>query len=359
MTPVWRSLAAGVLALAMAMGIGRFAYTPILPDMRAAFGLSLGTQAALASANYLGYLAGALLAAVLGRRHSGDRLLRAGLIAIVLATALMAATTSVPVWFGLRLVAGLASAVVFVAVSATILGVLAQHDRPDLAGWLSSGVGLGIALTGLAVLIIGSRVDQRGQVWRTEWITVAVLAALLTVVSWAWFPHPSTSTTGQPDGRAGQHTGWGVLALLGAAYFLEGAGYIVSGTFLPTIVANVPGLPGRGAGVWMPVVGLAAIPSTILWARAAGRGGPLAVLVVAYALQVVGVALPVLVPQAWADASAAILFGGIFMGITALTIAFARGHAPAGRGTAVIGLLTAAFALGSGDWSADGGPHCG
>lgn len=110
-----RSLAAGVLALALAMGIGRFAYTPILPDMRAAFDLPPGTQAALASANYLGYLAGAVLAAVLSRGLTGDRLLRAGLIAIVLATALMATTTSVPVWLGLRLVAGLASAVVFVA----------------------------------------------------------------------------------------------------------------------------------------------------------------------------------------------------------------------------------------------------
>src|SRR3954451_3493259 len=345
MAPLWRSLAAGVLALALAMGIGRFAYTPILPDMQAAFDLAPGTQAALASANYLGYLAGALMASVMSRALTGGRLLRAALIAIVLATALMAATTSVPVWLGLRLVAGLASAVVFVAVSATILGVLAQHARPDLAGWLYSGVGLGIALTGVAVLIVGSRVDQRAEAWRSEWIAVAVLAALLMIVTWAWFPHSSTGTAGRHDGGARQSVGWGIFALLGAAYFLEGAGYIVTGTFLPSIVANVPGLPGGGAGVWI-LVGLAGIPSTILWARVAARAGQLAMLASAYALQAVGVALPVLVPQAWADAAAAILFGVTFMGITAFTIAFARGHAPAGRGTAVIGLLTAAFALG-------------
>jgi predicted MFS family arabinose efflux permease len=257
----------------------------------------------------------------------------------------MAATTSVPVWLGLRLVAGLASAVVFVAVSTNILGILAQHDRPDLAGWLYSGVGLGIALTGAVVLIVGRWVEQRTQAWRAEWITVAVLALLLMSITWTWFPRSSTGTRGRHVSGSAQYVGWGIFALLGGAYFLEGAGYIVSGTFLPTLVANVPGLPGSGAGVWI-LVGLAGIPSTILWARAAARVEQLAVLASAYALQAVGVALPVIVPRAWADASAAILFGGTFMGITALTIAFSRGHAPAGQGTAVIGLLTAAFALG-------------
>jgi MFS family permease len=131
--------------------------------------------------------------------------------------------------------------------------------------------------------------------------------------------------------------------LLFAAYFLEGIGYIVTGTFLVAIVDGTPGLQGIGADVWI-VVGLAVIPSAVLWAALAGRAGYARALVGAYLLQEIGIALPI-AGGAGAAFASAVLFGGTFAGITALTLTLG-GHLEVSRSARLIGMLTAAFGLG-------------
>jgi MFS family permease len=133
------------------------------------------------------------------------------------------------------------------------------------------------------------------------------------------------------------------LILLFVAYFLEGVGYIVSGTFLVAIVDGMPGLAGLGSGVWI-VVGLAVIPSSALWAASAARIGYARALVAAYALQVCGIALP-LAGGAGAAFVSALLFGGTFAGITALTLTLAGFLTPR-RSASLIGALTASFGIG-------------
>ena len=183
-----KSLASGILALVVAMGIGRFVYTPILPAMQATFGLSNGMSGALASSNYLGYLVGAILAAVPSARRQ-TILLRASLIVVVLTTCLMAFTTEFWVWMAVRFVAGVASAGVFVFASGAILGVLASMNKQKLSGWLYSGVGSGIAISGVLVLAL-NKVPPMGYVagWRADWIGVALLATVLLIPCWAWLP---------------------------------------------------------------------------------------------------------------------------------------------------------------------------
>ena len=99
----------GLLAMAAGIGIGRFVYTPILPPMVEALSLSKAEAGLIASANFVGYLAGALLAAV---RLPGSRRgwLLAGLVLNVACLAAMGATTSLVVFLLLRLAAGIASA---------------------------------------------------------------------------------------------------------------------------------------------------------------------------------------------------------------------------------------------------------
>ena len=127
------------------------------------------------------------------------------------------------------------------------------------------------------------------------------------------------------------------------AYFLEGVGYIVTGTFLVAIVDGTPGLQGIGADVWI-VVGLAVIPSAVLWAELAERTGYARALAGAYVLQAVGIALPI-AGGAGAAFASAVLFGGTFAGITALTLTLG-GHLAPGRSARLIGMLTAVFGLG-------------
>src|SRR3954468_11936434 len=92
-------------ALAVAMGVGRFAFTPLLPMMQADAGLTLSQGAWLASANYAGYLAGALSAS----RVAPAQAIRGGLVAVGLTTIAMGLLDGLAAWAALRFAAGVAS----------------------------------------------------------------------------------------------------------------------------------------------------------------------------------------------------------------------------------------------------------
>ena len=175
----WTLVLQAAAALAASMGIGRFAYTPILPLMHAQAGLSAQYGSALATANYAGYLAGALLGIVRPAVTRSVLTLRAALVLVVVTLALMGATENHAAWLALRLVAGIASALVFmIAVSALLTGL--RGPRQHLSGWAFGGVGAGIALSGVVVLAAGT--------WRTAWLASAGFALLLTVAAWPLRP---------------------------------------------------------------------------------------------------------------------------------------------------------------------------
>ena len=332
------TLAGGCLALAAAMGIGRFAYTPILPAMQRSVGFGTGTAGLLASANYAGYLVGAVLIAATPTRVPRRQVLVGCLVAIGITTALMAATTDTLAWGIIRFLSGIASAGVFVLASGLVLGELRREHRISLAGWLYAGVGIGIATSGVVVRVATARLG-----WRGDWLALAAIAIVAIYPCGRWLPRPApvvSSSAGQvhadrPPGRA--------FALLFAAYFLEAVGYIVTGTFLVAIVNRTPGREATGATVWI-VVGVAAVPAAVLWTAWASRLGLAHALALAYGAQACGILLPVAGGVA-ADYGSAILFGGTFIGISALTMTLAGQLAPR-RTAELIGLLTAAYGVG-------------
>src|SRR4029453_361811 len=133
----------GLASLAAAMGIGRFAFTPIFPLMQEKLGVTLAEGASLATANYIGYLVGACASFALAPKAGLSA--KWGLIAVALSTLAMGITSDLLTWFALRFVAGVASALVLVGASAWALAHLASHRRSDLAGWVFAGVGIGIS----------------------------------------------------------------------------------------------------------------------------------------------------------------------------------------------------------------------
>jgi predicted MFS family arabinose efflux permease len=334
----------GILALAAAMGIGRFAYTPLLPAMQEAVGFDPTQAGLLAAANYAGYLAGALLAAVAVPVSARLRVLLISATAVAATTALMAITTGLAAWGVVRFGAGLASAGVLVVATGLVLDDLRLQGRASLSGWLFSGVGLGIVVSGGVV-----RLTEETLGWRGDWLVLALLATATIYPCWQWLPRAVRARAAlamSPAPAPSLPPSHAVLMahlLLFAAYFLEGIGYIVTGTFLVAIVDDTPELRGIGADVWI-VVGLAVIPSAVLWAALAGRAGYARALAGAYVLQAVGIALPI-AGGAGAAFASAVLFGGTFAGITALTLTLAGQLAP-DRSARLIGMLTAVFGLG-------------
>lgn len=307
-------IARGAAGLAAAMGIGRFVYTPILPLMTAQAGLSPGSAGGLATANYVGYLAGALAGVAAPRLVRTTATWRIALAAIVASLAAMPLTHSVIVWLAIRVVAGFASAVLFVIAVDWMLDH-ARGRSAQLPGWGFGGVGVGIALSGALVLMLPA------SGWRAAWWTSAGLAALVAAVAWHMRgapdarSHETTSPSRQPDSRR-----WFVA--LFACYTLEGIGYIIAGTFLVAAIGqNSAGSLGNGA--WI-VVGVAAAPSAALWAWASTRWSHPTLLTAALALQAAGIALPTLTGGVAAALIGAVLFGGTFIGVSTIALAAGR-----------------------------------
>jgi MFS family permease len=326
----WVLVGQGAAAMAAAMGIGRFVYTPILPLMNAQAGLSRQEGAHLATANYAGYLAGAVLAFALPRIAKSRWAYRGGLLALIASLALMPAVDSVEAWAALRFLAGAASAVVFIVCASAMLTNLRGHAH-HWVGWAFSGVGVGIALSGVLVLILRTR-----GTWEQAWWWAAVMAAVCTALAWTMpEPHPEPDTTSE-NGRTPRR--WFVA--LFACYSLEGIGYIIAGTFLvAAIEANTPGSVGTAAWV---LVGLAAIPSAALWAWLARFTSRSTLIVAALAVQVIGIAQPPIIGGAVAALVAAVLYGATFLGVAMMALAIGKEL----RMPGAVAILTTGYAVG-------------
>jgi len=332
-TPVTR--AAGIVlpaaaAMAAGMGVGRFVYTPILPLMTAGAGLSPQWGAAIATANYAGYLAGALAGVAAPSLLRSRTVYRSSLIVVVATLALMPVMTGDARWAALRFVAGFASALVFmVAASALLTGLRARGEH--LVGHGFGGVGAGIAASGVLVLVL-----HHGT-WQDSWWSAAVLGAVLTAAAWPLRPaaadHDATARAAAPGGRR-----WFTSLLL--AYTLEGVGYIIAGTFLVAAIDQTASIT-LGSSAWV-IVGLAAVPSAALWAGLSRIWSRPTLLAIALGVQAIGIALPALVGGTTAALASAVLFGGTFLGVA--TMALATGaHLRVPRAVAI---LTTGYSIG-------------
>lgn len=335
---VVRILVGGMLGMVVVMGIGRFVFTPILPLMQRDLGLSHTTAGWLAGLNYLGYLGGAVLCSMTPQLLR-SRLLTGGALLLSLATTMfMGLTLSVFWWGSMRFAGGFASAVIFIVITAEVGEALARRGYGHWTGALYGGVGSGIAISGLMVPFL----DRIGG-WSGSWIGAGVVATIFAVVGISLgrkreLVQQVTVHTSNSKGDLRS------VRMLAAAYFFEGLGYIVTATFIVAIIAVTPGLENFAAYSWV-AVGLAAVPSTILWPYLARRIGNQRALLAAYALQAVGIMVSIQADSIVEVVFVAISFGGTFLGIVAMTLAegSVRMKGAGGRSAA---FLTASFGVG-------------
>ncbi len=334
----YRVLAAGIFSLVLSMGVARFAYTPLLPVMQREAGLGLTEGGWLAAINYAGYLSGALIASLVGDLVLKDRLYRAGMALAVITTAMMAFSADSFVWALSRYFAGLAAAAGMLFGTGLVLNWLMRNDhRPEL-GVHFSGVGLGIAFVALAVPAMSSI----GWDWRAQWIALTAASLVMLWPSLAWLPraeHSTVSKAGRSleDGRAPP----AFLAFCMAFYFCAGIGYVVTATFIVAIIDRIPGLQGSGAYVFL-VIGLTSAPASALWDLVARRVGDVNALLLASAIQTVGIVLPALFNSLFAAMAGAVLFGATVVGVVSLVLTLAGRLYPT-RPAKMMGRMTLSY----------------
>jgi len=323
--------------MASGVGIGRFIYTPILPPMAQALELSKSGAGLIASANYAGYFCGALLAANLRMPGSRRAWLLGALFLGAITTILMGTSNSMPWFLLLRFLGGLASALVLIHASALVLEQLGQIGQPRMIALHFAGVGFGIAVSAIAVALLLAT----GKDWRWLWFAGGGLSLLATGAVAMLVPDRDGPTPAGPVAAAAMN---GALRRMALAYGLFGFGYVITATFIVSIIRATPAIQKLEPVIWV-IVGLAAAPSVLLWGTVARRIGVPA----GFALAAMTEAVGVLASVAWQTATgiilAAILVGGTFMGLTALGLMRAREISP-GAPRRAMALLTGCFGVG-------------
>jgi MFS family permease len=340
--PVWRVCLVGFLALVVAMGVGRFAFTPLLPWMQAAGQVDLAQGAWLATANYIGYFVGALT--VVRLRTDPKKLICISVLLVALFTAAMSATQHLALWLLLRFAAGVLSAWVLVGVSAWCLGALALAGRGALSGVLYAGVGTGIALAGLFCLAAGSSGVAAADLWWQLGAGSALLCVpilLLMPRTMPQSPAPATSIRESALKPAPAIQGERGLVL---SYGCFGFGYILPATFLPALARATLPDPSLFGWSW-PVFGAAAAASTLLAGAWFARMDRVRLWGLCQLTMAAGTALPGLWPSPMSVLLSALLVGSTFMVVTMAGLQEAKARAGA-QATRLLGRMTAAFALG-------------
>jgi predicted MFS family arabinose efflux permease len=328
----------GLIAMAVGIGIGRFVYTPILPPMLAALGLSKTTAGLIASANFAGYLLGALGATRAALPGSRRAWLLGALLASAATTGAMGFAGSVVAFLALRFLGGVASALVLILASALVLDRLAEAGRSGLGALHFAGVGVGIAVSAAVVAVLLGL----GMGWTAMWWASGALALAGAVAVALLVPSDARApVAGRPANATVRNSR---LRRITLAYGLFGFGYVITATFLVAIVRATPAIRPLEPVIWI-VVGVAAAPSVLFWSVLGRRIG----LAPAFAAAALAEAAGVLASVVWRSVTgicvAAVLVGGTFMGLTALGLMRGR-ELTSGDPRRVMAAMTGAFGVG-------------
>jgi len=339
------------LAAAVSLGITRFAYGLLLPPMRTDLGWSYALAGAMNTSNAVGYLLGALLTPVLLRRASPASILLYGSLSASLLMAASGLFTDTAVWLAQRLLAGIASALVFVTggLLAARLGATEPQRGGLLIGIYYGGTGIGICLSALVLPCVMQLAQGSAHVWAWGWAALALLCLAATaLLRWpvarlAQLARSNGAGVAPPPAAGRMPLGRFGFAL--AAYAMFGAGYIGYMTFVVALLRE-QGQSSAGITAFYFLLGLAVLVSPRLWARLLDRfrdGRPLALL---NALLGVAALLPAL-SDAWPLVFASgLLFGALFLSVVASTTALVRHNLPPAQWAAGISAFTIVFAAG-------------
>ena len=329
------------LAPIIGLGIGRFAYSLVLPDMRDSLGWSYSSAGFMNTTNAAGYLAGALVTSRLVRRFGLSAALRAGTLACLVSLALSAVSGNFVVLSFARLLVGIGAAVGFVAGAA--LAATVAQSRPERANFLLSlfyaGPGLGILLSGLIAPFVLQAFGP-GSWWIVWWAMTLISAIMILPLLLTRFG----TSAGIADAAPARFAILPALIYL-AGYFLFGAGYIAYMTFMIAYVRDAGGGAAAQSAFWC-IIGLSAFVTPWVWRRvlALDRGGVSTAIILG--VNAIGAALPLFGHSALLLAVSAVVFGTSFFAVVGSTTAFVRFNYPPAAWPTAIAAMTIAFGIG-------------
>jgi len=333
--PCFRTIAAGMSALIIAVGVARFAFTAMLPEMMADF-LNVQSTGILTALNYAGYLAGSFLAIFTYQMRSKVLLMRAALVLCLVSTLILGICRVAIIWQIARFVAGVGSGILMVVASALVFEKIPANAKKIAMGVYFAGAGIAI----LGSSIIAQMLFSANLSWQRAWLFFCGIGAVLALFSIRGL-NSHDATLKKP---AKMRSNLLSNALI-IAYFLEGIGFVVQASFLPDIVNRIPNLEGFGRYVWF-VAGACAIFGPYCATQIAHKMGTLATIVALLFLQSAGILLPVISQNFALNALSGAIYGWTMMGLTALFMSYGAQLFPS-HSSAIMGKMTAAYSAGT------------
>lgn len=304
-----------LLGVIATIGIARFAYTPMIPSMAAEIGLTDAVAGYLATANYVGYLCGAVAIAFIRDLATKAFLFKLGLILSVVTSSAMGLTTSEWLWAILRFLSGISSATGMLLGAGLLMHWYIKHNKSAVLGGFFSGLGIGIVITAVMAKLMDHHLS-----WALQWQAYALISLLLILPIFRWLPDFSSEAPLPRKTQSGFSLPPLFLPALQVSYFCSGIGYVVSATFLMALAESTPELQGQGWLVWL-VTGIACAPASRLWDNVIDKTDPWTALFLAFLLKAASILILIVSQNLGAVITSAILYGASFIGIVSMVLA--------------------------------------
>ncbi|WP_072681989.1 YbfB/YjiJ family MFS transporter [Arcobacter sp. LA11] len=332
-------LIAGIIAVIIGLGVARFAFTSLLPPMLDGF-LTVTFAGILASVNFAGYLSGSILSMFIKDINQKVILFRMGIVLCIGTTVILGLTENETVWLISRIIAGFGAAMTFVVGSAIVMSKLNFENKTKAMGIHFSGIGFSILTTDL----ISRAVLNSGADWKDSWIVLTIFATVASIYSMYILCFDKKVETKIVKHKFDKSLFNFFVILIIVAYFTEGVGFVVQATFLPDIINSLEGLEGYGNLTWT-LVGLAGIPSCIIWMRLAHKYGSVNIIMITLFIQMIGILIPTMTSNIYLNLLSGVLYGGTFVGLVALFMNL--GGKLAGNNPVVLmGAVTTSYGIG-------------
>ncbi len=332
-------LLAGIIALIIGVGVARFVFTSLLPFMLEDY-LSVGFAGILASINYVGYLSGSIFAVFIKDINTKVKFFRFGMFLCISTTLLLAISTNEIVWIVSRVLAGFGAAMALVVGSAIVMNKLSIKNKTKAMGIHFSGIGFSILVSDL--IMRGSFYFNED--WQFSWLVLTIFAMIIVVYPLYILSYDKVVKQNSVKHKIDKSIFSPFVMILIFAYFCEGVGMVVQGTFLPDIINSLEGLEGFGSFTWT-IVGLAGIPSCIIWMILAHKYGSVNIIMLAMFIQVIGILISALTNNIYLNLFSGVLYGGTFVGLVALFMNLG-GKLALHNPVLLMGVLTTAYGIG-------------
>jgi len=330
---------AGILALVVGVGVSRFAFTSLLPSMLDDF-LSVTFAGVLASTNYVGYLSGAIFAVFIKNINAKVKYFRLGMFLCVFTSLFLSISTNEIIWLLSRIIAGFGAAMALVVGSAIVMTKLKLESKTKAMGIHFSGIGFSILLCDLLVRFV----FINDGTWQDSWMFLTIFALIASIYSVYILSFDKEVNTSSVHNKFDKSIFSFYVILLTLAYFAVGIGFVVFATFLPDIINSLDGLSGYGSLTWT-LVGLAGIPSCIIWMNLAHKYGSVNIIIIAMFLLFVGIMIPTFTSNMYLNLLSGVLYGGTFVGLVGLFLNVG-GKLAGSNPVVLMGALTTSYGVG-------------